>query len=195
MAKLTLGLSSRQAAADFDNLDAAKLCVKGGADGTRPTPVDGRVARSVGAMSSDPSIADFFRHLGLFLGRYLFRQGPPAYRSATAVVVYAEDLGAGAYFERVFDDADSNQDSKLSEAEICIAAKELGVTVAALGFAKNAVVSKTAFVAQCAQLFGGSGGKSREVNDSAEASLGSHLSRLILKVESFWTNGKPEAQM
>ncbi|KAJ1461219.1 hypothetical protein M885DRAFT_611947, partial [Pelagophyceae sp. CCMP2097] len=151
------------AAADLDDLDNAMLCVEKGAGGATPMPDDDRVARAVGLQSSVPAVASFFRLLGVFYGRYRFYEGPPAYRSTTSVVFFAEDLGAHADFEVIFHGADANHDDLLQGSEIDAAAAAVGVDRDVLAFGDDVAVSKEVFVTRCERLLGGGAKGSRRV--------------------------------
>jgi len=70
------------------------LLLRLGATGLVPL-ASGRTARDVGIVSASPAIAKLFRHLGLFVGRYLVEPGNPVHSSATAIVRYAEDVASG----------------------------------------------------------------------------------------------------
>ena len=83
-----------QYSADRDLLDHCKALVERGADPDAASATDDRTPREIGKGSV--KLRDYFKTVGLFLGRFRIVPGPPIHRSPTAVVAKADDVTTGA---------------------------------------------------------------------------------------------------
>eukprot|EP00985_Skeletonema_marinoi_P011237 scaffold5328_cov198-Skeletonema_marinoi.AAC.1 len=83
----------------------------------------GRTALGLASKESREVIHEFL----LFCGRYKLHIGPPEHRTATSVVLRAEDLGEKADYGAIFDDADKDGDEKLDRKELKTIANSIGL--------------------------------------------------------------------
>jgi len=85
-------------------------------------------------------------------GRYTISLNPPEHRSATSVVLRAEDHSPHD-FSDIFDEFDRNKNGKLEPKEIADAALSLGICAKLLQGSDQAV-SRDEFVSACTKLIG-----------------------------------------
>eukprot|EP00984_Skeletonema_dohrnii_P008410 scaffold3085_cov91-Skeletonema_dohrnii-CCMP3373.AAC.3 len=93
----------------------------------------------------------------LFCGRYKLQIGPPEHRTATSVVLRAQDLGEQADYGVIFDKADNNGNGKLDRKELNVIADSIGLDpdLFLKGSGKNTTtISKEEFVAICKRQLG-----------------------------------------
>ncbi|KAK1741600.1 inorganic phosphate transporter [Skeletonema marinoi] len=77
-------------------------------------------------LASKESREVIYEHL-LFCGRYKLQIGPPEYRTATSVVLRAQDLAEQADYGVIFDKADDNGNGKLDRKELKAIASSIGL--------------------------------------------------------------------
>jgi len=108
-----------------------------------------------------------------FDGRYELREGPAVHKSATALVVFADDHGAMAEYERAFDEATAGKQGGMDAAAFHLAARAAGVAtkdsspsckVADADTNENGKVEREEFARFCCRMLHGSAGdKTRRV--------------------------------
>jgi hypothetical protein len=99
--------------------------------------------------------------------RYELQAGPPEHRSATSVVIRAEDHEEKLDYGQIFDDADTDKSGTLEGRELDVVAKELGLSkdlvvseankhrsAASTDGTATIKLGKDAFVSACKQLLG-----------------------------------------
>ncbi|KAK1747210.1 serine/threonine-protein kinase [Skeletonema marinoi] len=83
----------------------------------------GRTALGLASKESREVIYEYL----LFCGQYMLKMGPPEHRTATSVVLRAEDLGEKADYGAIFDDADKDGNEKLNRKQLIAIAASIGL--------------------------------------------------------------------
>eukprot|EP00985_Skeletonema_marinoi_P021644 scaffold13386_cov154-Skeletonema_marinoi.AAC.1 len=114
----------------------------------------GRIALGLASKGSRELI---YKYL-LFCSRYKLRIGPPEHRTATSVVLRAQDLGEQADYGVIFDEADKDGNGKLDRKELKAIASSIGLDpdLFLKGSKKSdeSILSKGEFVAICKRQLG-----------------------------------------
>eukprot|EP00984_Skeletonema_dohrnii_P019489 scaffold9323_cov74-Skeletonema_dohrnii-CCMP3373.AAC.3 len=93
----------------------------------------------------------------LFCSRYKLQIGPPEYRTATSVVLRAQDLAEQADYGVIFDNADKDGNGQLDRKELNATASSIGLVsdLFLMGSGKTTTtISKAEFVAACKRQLG-----------------------------------------
>eukprot|EP00985_Skeletonema_marinoi_P010384 scaffold4881_cov201-Skeletonema_marinoi.AAC.1 len=109
----------------------------------------GRTALSLAAIGPRVEIHKFL----LFCGRYKLSDGPPEHRTATSVVLRAQDLGEQTDYGVFFDEADKNEDGNLDLKELKRIASSIGLDHGIFLKGSDAI-SKEEFVSICKRQLG-----------------------------------------
>eukprot|EP00985_Skeletonema_marinoi_P031833 scaffold37823_cov201-Skeletonema_marinoi.AAC.9 len=114
--------------------------------------------RTALGLASKESREVIYEHL-LFCGRYRLQIGPPEHRTATSVVLRAQDLGEQSDYGAIFDKADNNGNGKLDRKELKAIAVSIGLDPDLFLKGSDAEesdesISKEEFVAICKRQLG-----------------------------------------
>eukprot|EP00984_Skeletonema_dohrnii_P011657 scaffold4673_cov82-Skeletonema_dohrnii-CCMP3373.AAC.2 len=111
--------------------------------------------RSTLGIALSEARAAIYEHL-LFCGRYKLNIGPPEHRTATSVILLAQDLDDIADYDAIFDKADDNGDGELDQEELKTIAKSNGLNpdLFLKGSTEGKSISKEIFVGICKQQLG-----------------------------------------
>eukprot|EP00984_Skeletonema_dohrnii_P011088 scaffold4399_cov75-Skeletonema_dohrnii-CCMP3373.AAC.4 len=107
-------------------------------------------------LASKESLEVIYEYL-LFCGRYKLQIGPPEYRTATSVVLRAQDLAEQADYGVIFDKADKDEDGKLDRKELSSIAGSIGLDPDLFlndSGKTTTTISKEEFVAACKRQLG-----------------------------------------
>eukprot|EP00577_Skeletonema_sp_RCC1716_P003798 CAMPEP_0113416640 /NCGR_PEP_ID=MMETSP0013_2-20120614/25227_1 /TAXON_ID=2843 ORGANISM="Skeletonema costatum, Strain 1716" /NCGR_SAMPLE_ID=MMETSP0013_2 /ASSEMBLY_ACC=CAM_ASM_000158 /LENGTH=1678 /DNA_ID=CAMNT_0000303715 /DNA_START=200 /DNA_END=5233 /DNA_ORIENTATION=- /assembly_acc=CAM_ASM_000158 len=112
----------------------------------------GRTALSLAAIGPRVEINKYL----LFCGRYKLFDGPPEHRTATSVILRAQDVGVRSDYGYIFDMADEDGNGKLERKELKAIAISIGLNpdLFLKGSDDGSTLSKETFVDICMQQLG-----------------------------------------
>ncbi|KAK1747141.1 serine/threonine-protein kinase [Skeletonema marinoi] len=112
----------------------------------------GRTALNLAAKGPRAVINEYL----LFCGRYMLKSGPPEHRTATSVILRAQDYGDQSDYGVTFDKADKDKNGKLDRKELKAITVEIGLDpdLFLKGSKEGESISKGIFVGICKQQLG-----------------------------------------